>query len=180
MNTIRYRRDLYKLLPNVGQSVVVELGVAEGLFSRDICQWGIKLLYSVDSWECISGQSGDGGFNQDWHNANHANAKDLLKPFGDRSKILRGRTTQMAQHVPNDSVDLVYIDADHSYVGCIQDIHAWWGKLKSGGVMAFHDYLMPYYGVNQAVKDFAGAYKLAIHELPEDAVENAGAYFIRP
>lgn len=177
---IHYRRDLWKLLSDVTDAVVCEIGVAEGNFSRDICEWGVKLCISVDAWECITGQTGDGGFSQDWHNANYAHARDLLRPYGGRSKILRGRTTAMAQYVADNSVDLVYIDADHSYTGCIQDIHAWWSKLKSGAVCAFHDFRNTAYGVNQAVHDFADAFGLEIFEIPEDKDVDAGAYIIKP
>lgn len=180
MSELRYRRDIHQLFPDITNCVAVELGSAEGLFSRDLCEMGFKLVISVDAWECITGQKGDGGFDQDWHNKNYQNARDLLRTYGGRSKILRGRTTAMAQYVPDNSVDLVYIDADHSYSGCIQDIHAYWPKLKSGGICAFHDYKNSAYGVNQAVHDFASAFSLQIFEIPEDSIADAGAYIIKP
>lgn len=38
------------------------------------------------------------------------------------------------------SVSFVYIDGDHSYVGGMQDMRAWWSKLRPGGVLAGHDF----------------------------------------
>ena len=37
-------------------------------------------------------------------------------------------------------LDLVFIDADHSYEGCIADIRAWMPKIKKGGYISGHDY----------------------------------------
>lgn len=178
---IQYRRDLFNLFPDVTDCVAVELGVAEGLHSRDLCENGYKLVISVDAWECRPDQKGDGGSPQDWHDKNYRNACDLLRPFGERSKILRGPTTAMAQYISDESCDLIYIDADHSYNGCLNDIHAWWPKLKKFGVMAFHDFEMTQYGVKQAVNDFVSTlpYACIVHLLPEDAIKDAGAFIYK-
>jgi len=59
MDMIKHRSDLYKLLPE--DSVIAELGVAEGYFSADILRWAnVKKLYCVDAWGKIEGQTGDG------------------------------------------------------------------------------------------------------------------------
>ena len=36
------------------------------------------------------------------------------------------------------SLDLVYVDGDHSYQGAASDIAAWWPNIRPGGVMAGH------------------------------------------
>jgi hypothetical protein len=167
------------LFPDVSEAICAELGVAEGLLSRDILPWGVKKLYSVDLWESKPDRTGDVASPQDWHNANFENVKKLLKPFGDRSEILRGDTSAMARYFADLSCDLVYIDADHSYQGVKSDIDAWWPKIKVGGVMAFHDYEMTQYGVKQAVNEFAHRLGLQTYLLPEDALKDAGAYIVK-
>jgi len=37
-------------------------------------------------------------------------------------------------------VDFIWVDGDHSYNGVKGDILTWWSKVKTGGIMAFHDY----------------------------------------
>ena len=70
-----------------------------------------------------------------------------------------------------DVADMVFIDGDHSYEGCIGDIKVWLSRLRWGGVMAIHDYEKqkrfndqfiadaPHFkawpGVDTAVKEFA-------------------------
>lgn len=174
---IKHRINLNTLLPE--NPITVELGVAEGLFSRDILQeWKPELHYLVDVWGTAN-LPGDVGNDQPWHDSNYQNVIKLLEPFTNY-KILRGLTVQMSGHVPDNSVDLVYIDACHSYECVRDDINAWWDKVKSGGIMAFHDYEMSHYGVKQAVVEFAYSRGLNVISIPENSVVDAGAYFVKP
>lgn len=49
------------------------------------------------------------------------------------------------------TIDMVFIDADHSYEACKADIAAWVPFVKLGGVMAFHDFGSRADGVTQAI-----------------------------
>lgn len=177
---ITHRIQLPKLLKELNLPLkAVEIGVAEGLFSRDLLQEGIELLYSVDAWTTLD-QVGDAASSGDWHNTNYENAVKLLKPFGQKSIILQGLSNEMAQDIPDNSLGLVYIDCDHSYEGVKADIENYYPKLVEGAIMAFHDYMMPQYGVKRAVTEFAAHNNLLIYILPENAVKDAGAYIVKP
>lgn len=56
-------------------------------------------------------------------------------------------------------LDFVYIDANHSYESVKKDIEIYWNKIKSGGVLAGHDFIdNPHentLGVIKAVIEFA-------------------------
>jgi hypothetical protein len=58
----------------------------------------------------------------------------------------------------------------------MDDLKAWLPKVKKGGIVAGHDYLNPDYGVNQAVKDFAGD-KYTVHTIHENKMVDAGFWF---
>jgi len=53
-------------------------------------------------------------------------------------------------------VDCVFLDADHSYKAVIDDIDAWMPKIRSGGILAGHDYNQPSCGVKKAVDEKFG------------------------
>lgn len=173
---IRYRRDLWKLLPEGAR--VAEIGVAEGRFSLEILEWRVKpVLYMVDRWQHMPNQKGDASNSQEWHNHNLRGAIDRVAPYVDRAIVLQGNSVVMAEKVAFGVLDLVYIDADHSYQGVLGDLHAWYPRVKPGGYIALHDYENPNYGVKAAVAKFCGDRKITIHLLPEDKLEDAGAYF---
>lgn len=177
--SVRYRRDLHTLIPDVKNAVAVELGCAECFFASDIASWGVAKVYAVDMWESNASFPGDAGNPQEWHNANYEACKKRFERFGDRVVILRGPTVAMAQHI-KEQLDFVNVDACHSYACVRADIEAYWPKLKSGGIMAFHDHEMKQYGVKQAVAEFAAANGLKVNLLPEDKQEDAGAYLVKP
>lgn len=53
----------------------------------------------------------------------------------------------------DDEFDLVFIDALHDYPSVRADIEAWWPLVRSGGVLAGHDYNHQWPGVERAVAE---------------------------
>ena len=51
---------------------------------------------------------------------------------------LRGDSNRMAKTF-DDRIDLLFIDADHSYEGCLNDWLSWNRFLAPGAIAAFHD-----------------------------------------
>jgi hypothetical protein len=94
----------------------------------------------------------------------------------DRRTVLRYESQEAAKQVPDHSLDFVFIDADHSYEGCRDDITAWLPKLKPGGWLCGHDYDRPAYpleGVKRAVDEFAAHNHLKVE------VDVDSTWFIR-
>ena len=75
---------------------------------------------------------------------------DIKEKYKDRLVPIQGNSSLVANQIPN--VDLVFIDADHGYVGCSADIREYIPKVKSGGILSGHD--IDYPGVNSAVKRY--------------------------
>ena len=72
-------------------------------------------------------------------------------------RVIPGISYDVANYFDNDTVDVVFIDADHSYDGAKKDYWAWYPKVKTGGLFLFHD-VFPRFGVyqlynNELVKD---------------------------
>jgi len=77
------------------------------------------------------------------------------------SQLLPGRRIDLivgdSQHTKYPHVgvaDLLFIDGDHSYEGCLADICNWYEKLAVGGHLILHDAYLGTNGVQDAVLDF--------------------------
>lgn len=55
-------------------------------------------------------------------------------------RLLTGKSVATASQFADHSLDFVFIDGDHSYESVRDDISAWLPKVKSGGLLAGHDY----------------------------------------
>ena len=62
-------------------------------------------------------------------------------------------STEGASLYKDESIDFVFIDANHVYEAVREDLKAWYPKVKSGGIIAGHDYYNDY-GVKRAVDEY--------------------------
>jgi len=80
-------------------------------------------------------------------------ARDKLSKFGARSIMMKATSVEAAPVITDGSLDFVFIDAQHTYEACREDIETWFPKVRPGGLMTGHDYRWD--GVNRAVQEFA-------------------------
>ena len=78
----------------------------------------------------------------------------IKEKYKDRLIPIQGNSSLVTDKIPN--VDLVFIDADHSYIGCKKDIIAYRNKINPGGIFSGHD--IDYPGVNKAVNELIKNY----------------------
>ncbi len=76
------------------------------------------------------------------HEERYVEAVRVLQRFQSRFTILRAASVDAAAIVVS-SLDFVFIDADHSYEGCLADMRAWWPKVRQGGLFCGHDHHLP-------------------------------------
>lgn len=176
---ITKRIELVKLLPP--NSVVAEIGVAEGSFSKELLDAGVERLFMVDAWAHLPSVTGDGNFPQEWHDKNFNAAAVKVEPYGWRAAMIRGLSADVAKFF-NEELDMLYLDAGHFYQAVSDDLTAWYPKVKSGGIVAGHDYLCKDYQVKEALEDFIMANRITttVHIIPETHENDASFYFIKP
>jgi hypothetical protein len=119
----------------------VEVGTFKGEFSKEILgSWSGK-LYMVDVWRDLSEEYQDCSNHKFFETNLYDETIKNVNEFGDRAIMIR-TTSESASHIfSNDSLDFVYIDANHSYDFVKQDIKLWYPKIKKGGYILGHDYL---------------------------------------
>lgn len=134
------RDDLAHAFARLGFDSGVEVGTERGLYAEVLCQANPNLqLVTVDPYlayreyrEHTSNQK----LFRFWQEAS-----ERLSQFGNRVKMDMAFSVNAAQGFGDESLDFVYIDANHSLLHVIQDLHAWAPKVKRGGVVVLHDYI---------------------------------------
>jgi hypothetical protein len=58
----------------------------------------------------------------------------------DICNVLKGKTEDMVHLIQDKSLDICFIDADHSYEAVVKDIELYLPKVKDGGILCGHDY----------------------------------------
>lgn len=154
-------------------NVICKVGVCKGTNFYEMIKHNPKIAVAVYSWiddGVISRNDGE----------NTQETLDLLyKEFSesmiDKSfvKIYREYSFEAVKRFENNYFDLIYIDADHSYEGCLRDIEDWYPKLKEGNFLVRDDYRIyegsrkvVEFGVIEAVNEFARKNNLDFFELP--------------
>lgn len=182
MNT---RLDLAQYLKSrglVGDGV--EIGVLFGEFSRHILSNWPGKLFMIDPWIQQSPKVYCDGCNAvDLDNAMEK-ATAAVKEFGDRAVIARAMSIDAAAHFEDGQLSFAYLDGNHSFDSVTADLRAYWGKIKSGGVMAGHDFYerhTDYHdcGVETAVREFAMQNHLKLNIIPDVGGE-PGWWFDKP
>ncbi len=85
---------------------------------------------------------------------------DLVKRHPTRVKFCQGTTAATPSQVPDNSLDLIFIDAQHTYENVSEDIRNWAPKLKATGIMGGHDlYDRAFPGVRKAVEETGVPYE---------------------
>ncbi|MCF7223770.1 class I SAM-dependent methyltransferase [Marilutibacter chinensis] len=74
-----------------------------------------------------------------------------------------------ATNVPDASIDVVYIDGDHSYEQVKNDILLYQPKLQPGGYLCGHDYSESWPGVVRAVDEFAAERNLDVRSFVDSS-----------
>ena len=137
------RLQIARMLPLGG--VGVEIGVAEGGFSAMLLdQASPKKLYLVDAWK----YQNIGGYEKDPCNVGNCQQdiryKLVCKTFKDdkRVEIIRSLSIDAATMFEDEYFDWIYLDACHTFECVMEDLVAWWPKLKRLGIFSGHDYCM--------------------------------------
>ena len=122
--------ELFRLL---GYTKGAEIGVQKGKFSAMLCKGNPNLhMTCVDPWMKYN------NIKQSVHDGRYAETLKRLKPYN--ATIMRSLSVEASSNIENGSLDFVYIDGNHAFNYVILDILYWSPKVRSGGIIACHDY----------------------------------------
>ena len=181
------RVQLPHLLNTLNYSSGIELGVFKGEFSKVILNNWSGTLYLIDVWRPLPVEEYDDVSNNQYHSNAYSDVINNIKEYEDRAFMLRMSSKDAIEIFEDQSLDFIYIDANHTYESAREDIKLWYPKIKFGGMISGHDYLPQYlfdqrpneknipilngeekdyvgmFGINHAVNEFVVKYNLKLN-----------------
>lgn len=154
---MKHRDELGKLYQeHYKTGLGVEVGTQYGAFALKILENWKGELKCVDPW------AGDG------YDEIYKIAKERLGEH----RLIRDLSLFAVHRFEPNSLDFVYIDACHVYHWVKHDINAWYDKVRPGGIVSGHDYVVAHdFGVVQAVDEFVKEHNKVLNLTEEDWFE---------
>lgn len=173
------REHLAQLFAELGFKTGAEVGVAEGIYSRVLCETIPDLrLYAVDLWAPYKRGFSDARIkNQEMQDEALALAHEKLDKYN--VAFIQKPSLQASFEISDESLDFVYIDGDHAFDYAMMDIILWSYKIKPGGIVSGHDaYRFRGAGVVDAVSAYTHCHK--IHEFYLCDEREISWFWVRP
>ena len=161
---------LSKLFAELKFNKGVEVGVDRGLFSEVLCRDNPDLhLYGVDPW-ISSAYEPNTYINEEqaYFDQCYEETVKRLAPYN--CTIIRKTSMDALKDFEDNSLDFVYIDANHDFLNFTQDLHYWMKKVRPGGIISGHDYAYYSYSKFNHVKRALIAYARCYRMIPVFAV----------
>ena len=121
---------------------MAELGVSRGRFAEGVLRGcsGITTYYLLDPWKHLPDWNKRHNKDDETFEEFYNEAMRRTQPWESKRVVLRGRTTQVVHSIPDDSLDLAYVDADHTLRGIAIDLIRIWPKVRTGGFIGGDDF----------------------------------------
>ena len=172
---MKNRTALLQHFADLGFTTGAEIGVHRGTFSgRMLTMIPNLTLYAVDCWV--------GRY------AKYEEAARTSLAHHPKCTVIKGFSVDVAETIPNGSLDFVYIDSNHFYESVKEDIEAWAPKVRSGGIVSGHDYIAGRKTVQviEAVDEYIKKNNLTLHltdwdnDNPANDERQPSWYFVKP
>lgn len=133
--------------------LIYEIGSYAGRSTRALADNTKGVVHAIDGWNTANYAGNNSGavifntneqiFNQFYCNMkDHIESGKVIVPF-----------KNWEDYYPKQCADFIFIDGEHSYENVKRDIEKALNLIQAGGILAGHDYAMPWEGVIKAVNE---------------------------
>ena len=151
------REELAKHFAELKFNKGAEIGTERGYFAKTLLDANPKLKLScIDAWSVYKGYRDH--TRQNKLDRYYAETKELLSQFSPRVELIRGWSMDAVKEFEDESLDFVYIDANHDFQHATNDIAEWSRKVRKGGIVSGHDYVPYRSSCECQVKDVVDAW----------------------
>lgn len=146
LEIIKKSKDRFELcsgiIADLEAATMAELGVYRGDFVQKILKIcpNIQQYYMIDPWRNLDDWNKPANKTNDIFEDYYQETMSKVEFAKEKCTVLRGTTLEMVDKIPDESLDCVYIDGDHTLRGITLDLMAIWPKLKEGGYILGDDF----------------------------------------
>lgn len=146
--------ELAKLIKDNNYSSYAEIGVWDGYTVKYLLR-KCKLIKVI----CVDDYQDN---NQFYSHERVIKAKEKGMKLDNYPNLFFYNTTskEASKKVKDNSLDIIFIDANHSYKSIKEDIKLWYPKVRKGGMLCGHSYRIRWLGVMKAVTEKFSYFKL--------------------
>ena len=128
------------------RGTVVEIGVYQAEYaSFFMSHWSGDMMYGIDPFLKHNKEDYDDFLNevsQEYYDNLYNSVCAQFKCYNNYT-LLRTTSEQAVTQFEDNSLDMVFVDGNHSYDHVMNDSRLWYPKIKTGGMLAYHDYILP-------------------------------------
>jgi hypothetical protein len=144
-------RKIVDAVPDGGQ--IIEVGAWKGASTSYLAVEAQHKKLRIDVIDTWAGSDEHKEMSEVRDNSLLGTFVDNLRPVINFINPIRIDSVTASKMYEDESVDAIFIDADHRYESVKADILAWLPKVKKGGILAGHDYMQGHIGVIKAVDE---------------------------
>lgn len=139
----RDRTDLWtRILRQLAPAAMAEIGVWKGDFARDMlaaCP-SIRQYHMIDPWARLPDWNKPFNVSPEAFDEVYAEAMAKTAFAADKLNVLRGRTSEVIDAIPDGSLDFAYVDGDHTLRGITIDLIRLLPKMREGAIIGGDDF----------------------------------------
>jgi hypothetical protein len=145
LRPLKKRDEMGILLEEMGFTTGAEIGVQRGKYAATLLNdWkSCKVYKLIDLWAQQENYKDFANVDDKGHEQNMEIAQRNVEKFGKnvKTEFMKMTSVEAANLIDDESLDFAYIDARHDYCGVLEDLKAYWPKVRPGGIMAGHDFI---------------------------------------
>jgi hypothetical protein len=127
---------------HVQARTVAEVGVYRGDFAEralGTCP-SIRRYYMIDPWRHLGDWNKPANESETRFEGFFRETLEKTQPYAQKRAVLRGRTTEVVDQIPDGELDFAYIDGDHTLRGVVIDLIRLYPKVTERGWIAGDDF----------------------------------------
>ena len=138
------RLELWRQILNANDiHTMAEVGVWKGDFAQYILKHcgALSQYYLVDPWANLPDWNKPFNIDAETFDEIYREAVEKTSFASEKITILRGRTKDIIDDIPDHSLDFAYVDGDHTLRGITLDLIKLLPKIKEGGFLGGDDFV---------------------------------------